>query len=364
MLITGIESFTFRRVLDGRHWNSTSRWHERQAPLLRITTRDGLRGLGEGWCEQEGDVAAFSDRLKQAGPHLLGRDAREIEEIFADLRALPGEPCRAAAAVAAAVDMALWDLRAQREETPLFRLLGGASHVPVHASGGLYADGKTQEDLAGEMLAYRARGFTTVKMKIGALPMQDDLARVAAVRAALGKRADIIVDAVGRLPRDGADWAAELRTLGVRLVQSPLPEEDLDGMAALSRGGAIRVIAGKTAFQPDAFQALAQVVDWLQFNPGLTGITGALALPARTKLSPQCHGTAVLQAVSLHLGAASGAVSCGYHMFHDHLHDALPAPMRQVVDGQVVLDDRPGLGLQPDLLETAQGLARVWSVAA
>jgi L-alanine-DL-glutamate epimerase-like enolase superfamily enzyme len=200
-------------------------------------------------------------------------------------------------------------------------------------------------------------------MKIGALDLQADLARVAAVRAAVGDGVCIIVDAAGRLVRDGG-WAASLAALGVRHVQSPVPDDDTVGLAALRRQGDMKLIAGGTTFRPESFQALAGVVDWLQFNPALTGVTGALALPAGPAPSPQCHGTAILQAFCLHLGAARGAVSCGYHMFHDHLHGWLPVPMRVVADGKVSLDDRPGLGLQDDLPEKARGISRAWSQAA
>ncbi|MCW3476697.1 mandelate racemase/muconate lactonizing enzyme family protein [Limobrevibacterium gyesilva] len=372
MQIVAVETFAFRRLMDGRHFNPSTRWHERRAPLVRITTRDGLRGLGEGWCEQEA-IEAFHAQIRQAAPLLLGADARETDDIWQSLRALPADPPWAGAAAAAAVDMALWDLRAQREEAPLFRLLcanqgrgnhARASYVPVYASGGLYADGKTEEHLAAEMRGYAERGFTAMKMKIGALSLEADMARVAAVRNALGDDATIIVDALGRLDRDCAPaWARRLAALGVRHIQTPLPATDVEGLAALNQAGPLRVIAGEAAFRPTVFQALAGAVDWLQFNPGLTGIAGALCLPQGPHLSPQCHATAVLQAACLHIGAGCGAVACEFHMFHNHMHDILPAPMRQVTGGCIALDDRPGLGIDAELLDSQPGISRVWSAS-
>ena len=65
-------------------------------------------------------------------------------------------------------------------------------------------------------------------------------------------------------------------------------------------------------------------------------------------LTVQCHGTAVLQAASLHCGAAlRGAHSVEYHRFHDHLHGALPPAMRRVEAGSVRLGGEPGLGIVP-----------------
>jgi L-alanine-DL-glutamate epimerase-like enolase superfamily enzyme len=350
--IAGITSFDFHRVLDGRSWNPAWRWHERRVPLVRVVSDDGACGIGEGW-SSDNDTVPFHACASQVAPALLGANAESVEAIHARLWV---DDDWAGAAVASAIDMALWDLLAHVRGLPLHALIGQSRRaVPVYASGGLYADGQTPRHLAEEMSGYIAQGFRAVKLKIGARGRADDLARVAAVREAVGPDVPIIVDALGRLPSaTAAEWLGALAELGVTAIQAPLPLADMAGLAALQQLGTLTVIAGETEFRSAVLHALVQrrSVGMLQFCPGLCGgITGArrlaaLAREAGIAVTPQCHGTAVLQAASLHLGAGCDNVATvEYHMFHDHLHAALPDGMRRLADGCVRLDDRPGLGI-------------------
>src|SRR5436309_1648958 len=173
----------------------------------------------------------------------------------------------------------------------------GVAHV--YASGGLYRDGATTEDLAREATSYVASGFTTIKMKIGALPLADDLARVRAVRDAVGPDIELWVDAVNQLPtQDALAWCRALADLGVRAIQAPVAFDDVTGMARINRYG-LPVIAAETEFRPARFEALLQAgaVGWLQYCLGLCGgLTGATRLDAMAAArhipsSPQCFST-------------------------------------------------------------------------
>lgn len=359
--IVGIEAFEFHRKLDGSAWNPSGRWHERRAPLVRLVAEDGTAGVGEGWSEQT-EIGAFFEQLSAASAWLLGQAGTDIGAVHAVLSAMTSQPDWAAPAVASAVDMALWDIRARRARQPVYAALGaGGGTVPVYASGGLYGTGKDLGDLAAEMQGYAMSGFTAVKMKIGGLQLPDDLARVAAVRHALRPDTAIMVDAVQQLAAGSApDWVDALASLGVWGIQAPLPAGDLPGMAALQARGPLTVVAQEREYRPAAFQALLaqQAVGMLQFCPGLAGgFTGGLALAemaqtAGLQVTLQCYSTAVMQAACFHLGAGRVAVhSVEYHRFHDHLHTAFPPAMLAVVKGRLHLDARPGLGIDPALLD-------------
>lgn len=371
MRIVGIAGYEFSRSLSGKAWNPVSRWRERRAPILRLTASDGTIGIGEGWSRQQ-DIAAFFEELRQMAPRLLGADAEQSG--LPDVTDWPG------AAVASAIDMALWDIRAKRVGQSLHAALGGTrSVVPVYASGGLYADGKGLEDLATEMAGYVAQGFTGVKMKIGALSFAEDLERVRIVRQAVGPGTALFVDAVNQLDRDGAlRWSRSLADLGVAGLQAPLPFDDVDGMARLQREGPVPVIAGEAEFRPEIFRRLLQekAVGMLQFCLGLCGgPSGALALVEEAAAhgvaaTPQCHATAILQAASLHLGAAHlNAGWVEFHMFHDHLRDLLPLAMRAPRAGCIAFDGVTGLGVAPEALDAprdggAGTIQPVWSTMA
>jgi L-alanine-DL-glutamate epimerase-like enolase superfamily enzyme len=363
MRVIGASVLEFRRTLDGKSWNPSFRWTERRAPLLLLHAENGQTGLGEAWSRQNAVEPVLAHLAQTVAPQLVGRDldvpARRPES-FASMAFVGVEPWVGAAA-ASAVDVASWDLRAKAMRLPLWQTLTGTTApgrgvAHVYASGGLYRDGATVEDLAREITSYVANGFTGVKMKIGALSLDDDLARVRAVRDAVGPKVELWVDAVNQLAaQDALAWCRALAGLGVRAIQAPVAFDDVAGMARINRYG-LPVIAAETEFRPARFEALLQAgaVGWLQFCLGLCGgFSGAMRLDAMAAArhvpsSPQCFSTAVLQAASLHFAAASGnAPIVEYHRFHDHLSALLPPALRTVVAGRVLIDDAPGLGLGP-----------------
>ena len=355
MRITKVDVLAFHRVLDGRSWNPSFRWHERRAPLVVVETDAGLRGIGEAWSRQPEIARVLEELAQRLAPVLLGCDIALARDDIA--RRFAASADWAAAAAASAIDLALWDLEAQARGEPLWRAFGGRSgRVRVYASGGLYRDGETLDDLARQFAGYAAAGFDAAKMKIGALPLEQDLGRVRAARRALGSEATLWVDAVNQLDRLRAPaWCDALAAADVAAIQAPLPFDDVAGMASINAAH-LAVVATEAEHRRAAFAELldAKAVTHLQYCLGLCGgPSGARALDALAAAhgvtsTPQCFSTAVLQSASLHFGAAHpNVVAVEHHRFHDHLADMLPAAMKRIYHGHVLLDDTPGLGLAP-----------------
>jgi L-alanine-DL-glutamate epimerase-like enolase superfamily enzyme len=172
----------------------------------------------------------------------------------------------------------------------------------------------------------------------------------------LGDEFVLWVDAVNQLDRERAPaWCDALAAAGVAAVQAPLPFDDVAGMARLNARH-LAVIATEAEFRATAFVELldAHAVTHLQYCLGLCGgPTAAQRLDASAHAhgvtsTPQCFSTAVMQAASLHFGAAHRNVAMTeYHRFHDHLADLMPGAMKRIDRGYVHLDDTPGLGLAP-----------------
>jgi L-alanine-DL-glutamate epimerase-like enolase superfamily enzyme len=191
------------------------------------------------------------------------------------------------------------------------------------------------------------------------LPLEADLERVRSVRDAIGDGVTLWVDAVNQLTRASAPaWCAALARVGVAAIQAPLPFDDVSAMADINVS-LLPVIATEAEHREEAFRVLveAKAVTYLQYCVGLCGgFSGAtridaLAATHAVNSTPQCFSTAVLQAASLHLGAARGnVIAVEFHRFHDHLAAALPAAMRNVKAGFVHLDDAPGLGVSLPIL--------------
>jgi L-alanine-DL-glutamate epimerase-like enolase superfamily enzyme len=365
MRIVEVKVLEFRRKLDGHTWNPSFRWHERRAPLLVLETDHGFKGIGEAWSRQPQTTLALDALADHFAPALLGADPLARASIARRLaeHAEYVEPWVGPAA-ASALDIALWDLAAQVMRQPLWRALGGTDgRAPVYASGGLYRDGATLSDLEHEFADYVRLGFTAAKMKIGGLPLERDLERVNSVRRATGD-AGLWVDAVSQMNRGVArEWCQALVRAGVAAIQAPLAFDDVAGMGEIN-ASMLPVIASEAEHREDAFRALldANAVTYLQYCLGLCGgFTGAMQIDAVAKAhgvksTPQCFSTSVLQAASLHLGAAcDNVVAVEFHRFHDHLAAALPTAMKRVESGFVHLDDAPGLGVSPPELGEQPG---------
>ncbi|GAA5236779.1 hypothetical protein FOZ76_12740 [Verticiella sediminum] len=347
--IARVDVLRFHRTLDGRAWNPSFRWRERQAPLLAVHLDNGAWGLGEAWSAPADPAPVLAELANDVAPRLLGMRI----DAPGGWRCPPASSAQVAAAWSAA-DMACWDAHARTRGIPLWRALGGTDGVAaVYASGGLYRDGAHPADLAAEMRGYVAAGHTAVKMKIGALGLEPDCARVAAVRAAVGPGTRLWADAVNQLTRDDAPaWCERLRTYGVQALQAPLPFDDVAGMADINRS--MPVIATEAEYLEQRFAALleARAVGYLQFCLGLCGgFSGAQRLDAQAAAlgvpsTPQTYATAVMQTATLHFAAASRNVAIAeYHEFHDHLRHLAPPAARRIAAGRVALGDAPGMGI-------------------
>jgi L-alanine-DL-glutamate epimerase-like enolase superfamily enzyme len=147
----------------------------------------------------------FRPRLLAADPNTLideERDNLDPAKIWACLMTneKPGGHGERSVAVGT-IDM-VWDAVAKIAEKPLFQLLDerygdGISNpkVFVYASGGYYYPGKDLDGLKREMRSYLDRGYTVVKMKIGRVPLEENLRRIEPVQTELKSGQQLAVDA-------------------------------------------------------------------------------------------------------------------------------------------------------------------------
>jgi L-alanine-DL-glutamate epimerase-like enolase superfamily enzyme len=156
----------------------------------------------------------FIPRLAEAKPEELLDDAGLIDpaRCWAVMMAneKPGGHGERSVAVGV-LDMALWDLRAKAEGMPLWRLLADRYNngeadprAWVYAAGGYYYPGKGIEALQDEIRHYRDLGYACVKIKIGGVPLAEDLRRIEAVLSVVGDGGNLAVDANGRFSLDYA----------------------------------------------------------------------------------------------------------------------------------------------------------------
>ena len=250
----------------------------------------------------------------------------------------------------AAVDTALWDLKARLLGVPLTGLLGHArDKVPVYGSGGFTS--YTLDELAAQLAGWVAQGIGRVKMKVGTHP-EEDSRRVRTAREAIGEEAVLMVDGNGAYRREQALALAQaFAAQRVAWFEEPLSSDDLAGLHMVRERApaGMAVAAGEYGWDAEYFRKMlcAQAVDVLQADAtrcgGFTGFlqVDALCRGFNVPLSAHC-------APALHLQVCSAAQSVVHlEYFHDHARiehmafEGVPDP----VDGALAADpSRPGMG--------------------
>ena len=312
----------------------------RELLLLRLRDSDGAVGWGEAAPLQPYDgVSASSVRNAFEAYEALLRngDRRPAADLL--------ERCRVVADIPqalAAVDLALWDLAANREGKPVSALIADDPAPEVRVNATIPAEDRAQA--AEQAAAAASAGYTCVKVKVG---IGDDAGRVAAVRAAVGPEVELRLDANGAWEVEEAVAAIEsLAPAGLELVEEPV--HGVQAMREVRDRVAVRVAMDETAAQPGSLTAkVADAVclkvsrcggiSRLLAQAALVRQSGADVYLASTFDGPLGIAAAVHCAAALKTTAACGLGTLG--LFADEL-TVLP-----VEDGAITVPEQPGLGV-------------------
>ncbi|MFM9114717.1 MAG: mandelate racemase/muconate lactonizing enzyme family protein [Planctomycetota bacterium] len=250
--------------------------------LVRVTNDAGQSGVGEAsvtciWSgeTQAGVIALVRDTI---APLVRGADPFDVDWIMRRLdRAIHGNSF-----AKAAVECALLDLQGHILQVPLYQLLGGRDRG-VDESGqetsqrGVrlkFVIGKVEPQVAAERAAAMvAQGWQAIKVKVGLDPVAD-VERLRAVRAAIGPRVFLSVDANGGYTVEQAIWVSpRLEALDVALLEQPTRRGDHAAMAEVRRRSGLPIMADESVFTPlDALEILRQrSADVLSVYPGKHG---------------------------------------------------------------------------------------------
>lgn len=366
MRISDITVRTVTRKMPSNQRNARRAWTEKAFLFCFVTTEDGHTGIGEGWTSYASPRALAATIEDDVAPHVINRDLEVLDDLNPRIRdacVMSGRYGILAVALSA-VEMALYDLRAQLARQPLWRYLGGTlSRVPVYASGGLYAPGKTPADLGQEVAGWVADGHRAVKIKVGGASLEDDIARIVACRRAIGDGIALLVDAHYTMTVEtAATFAQAAQTYDVGWFEAPIRPDDWAGHDALVARSPIPLCGNETLPWRDSFARLSEAgVAYLMPDVSACGgIAETLAIADIASqngaaLTLHSSSSIVLFLASLNVAAAHTAThSVEYHMMHRWFYDLVDAPFR-IEEGLVALDETPGLGLDAERLLAAIG---------
>jgi D(-)-tartrate dehydratase len=353
--------------------------------LVTDVVRDGQRVVGYGF-NSNGRYGQGGLIRERFAPRLLGADPASLldatgenldpDRVWAALmrNEKPGGHGERSVAVGT-IDMAVWDAVAKIARKPLFRLLADRHGVPadprvfVYAAGGYYYPGKDTSALRREMRSYADRGYTVVKMKIGA-GLDEDRARVEAVLAELGTGAQLAVDANGRLDLDGAiAYARMLREYPLFWYEEAGDPLDYALQAALAEHYPAPMATGENLFSHQDARNLLRYGgmrpdrDWLQFDCALSY---GLCEYQRTLGVLREHGWSPRRCIphgghQMSLNIAAGLGLGGNESYPDLFQPfgGFPDGVR-VEQGHVTMPELPGIGFEgkAELFAVMRDLAR------
>ncbi len=330
--------------------DGTYRWDKTTMVLVQVTA-GGKCGLGYTYADTA-TARLINELLKEI---VIGQDAMAVPGIWMQMvqaiRNL-GRPGISSMAIAA-VDAALWDVKARLLDVPLVTLLGQVrASAPIYGSGGFTS--YSREQLQRQLAGWVEEGIPRVKMKIGRDPANDPR-RVAEAREAIGPDTQLFVDANGAYSRKEALALAHLfaRDAGVTWFEEPVSSDDLEGLHLMREHApaGMEIAAGEYGYDLWYFRRMleAQAVDVLQADAtrcaGITGFlrVGALCEARCLQLSSHCGP-------ALHVHACC-AVPNFRHMeyFHDHVRiermffDGVLTPIQGALQPDL---SRPGMGLE------------------
>ncbi|WGK69103.1 mandelate racemase/muconate lactonizing enzyme family protein [Candidatus Haliotispira prima] len=317
--------------------------------VTRVFLEDGSEGVGYTYTGGKGGKAIYAMIQADLQPVLIGQEACCIEKLWTAMQRHVHYVGRGGveAFAIAALDIAMWDLQAQQARMPLWKLLGGAN-PKVRAYAGAIDLNFSLEELAENNRNYLEQGFRAVKIKLGKERIEEDIARVEAVRCCIGKDILLMIDAnTGWSVERAIKVEKQLRSFDVFWIEEPLIPDDIAGYARIADKSRTPLAAGENFHSIYEFRQMLQYgkIDFPQPDASnISGITGWLKvaqLAQAYNLPVSSHGMH-----ELHVSLLAAMPHAGYLEVHSFpIDEYTDRPMR-LQDGVATPPDTPGHGVK------------------
>lgn len=382
MKITDVKAIPLVYPLEKTVYDANYAMPVKPALLVEVQTDEGVIGIGEA-AHFGGPListkVAIEEELKY---HVLGEDPLQVERLWERMHQRAYKHARGGLIIAAisGIDIALWDIKGKVAGLPVYKLLGGYSHViPAYATGGFYAEGKGLKELAQEMEAYIVQGFKAVKMKVGRssnlkvgfnplrvmpargiaeVTLNEDIERVKVVRETIGKDTLLMIDANGAWDVPTAiRMGHELEPYDLYWFEEPVSPDDVEGSAKVVAALKVAVAGYETcSYGRFSFKEYitAGAIHFVQPDVAwVGGLTESmkiahLASVWNLPVAPHIHGSAIAVAAALHYLAAipNATIAETVYPYHPLMGDLVDHVLDVNKDGNIVLSDKPGLGIE------------------
>jgi L-alanine-DL-glutamate epimerase-like enolase superfamily enzyme len=322
MKVTRVETRCVTVKLDKPIGSALGQLHSFGCILVFVHCDSGIVGENLIFTLNARRARVLQAMVEEMADLVIGRDAGHIAGFWArawkDINFLghKGVPVVGISAL----DGALWEALGRISNLPLYRILGGAQdRVPVYHSGGLWLS--SSKELVAEAERFAAAGFRAMKMRLGSPEPATDVARVRAVRIAIGPKIKLMADANQGLTESQAiRLGRQLEEFDLTWFEEPLPAWDLDGLARVATALDTPIASGETEYTRYGFRRMLELRSADIMMPDLERVGGVSEF-IRVGHMPESHDIPVSS-----------------HLFPETSLQVLGA------EGQAIVPERPGWG--------------------
>ncbi len=369
MKISKIEAFPLSAKIDKPLKIATTLFTEVRALVVRVTTDDGIVGIGESLVRSAPRATKYlvEDML---APLVIGDDPFDTTAIwwkmFSAMRTR-GHTKGTFVEAISGIDMALWDIIGKYLKMPTYKALYGMGRerIAAYASSVFISDLKEMEAQAQKFLGL---GYTAMKVKIGTGPKKDSEA-IKVLRSIVGDDITLMVDCNSIYDAGTAiELGRKLEPYDIYWMEEPVPPYDLEGYKMVRLGQPLRIASGEGEYTTLGFRDLLNTNAISVVQPDLGRVGGftegmkiaALISAHNLQFTPHtgmCSGLNIV--AGMHFAAAVQPFFMFEFMDIEHpLIDYFTTPIPRPINGFIKLPDTPGLGVELDVNSIEQWIQK------